>query len=68
MRKVNRSKPTTTDRPGKIGMNYMNKETKQLCHIVDFKDKYKILIVEYENLHCVVITYSTFRREFEEVK
>lgn len=68
MRKVNRSKPTTTDRPGKIGMNYMNKETKQLCHIVDFKDKYKTLIVEYENLHSDVMTYGTFRRAFEGVK
>ena len=68
MRKVNRSKPTTADRPGKIGMNYMNKETKQICHIVDFKDKYKTLIVEYENLHSDVMTYGTFRREFEEVK
>ena len=44
MRKV---KPTTTDRPGKIGVNYMNKETKQ---------------------NGDSMTYSTFRREFEEVK
>lgn len=65
MRKI---KPTTTDRPGKIGVNYMNKETKQICQIVDFKDEYKALIIEYEDLYCDSITYSTFRREFEEVK
>ena len=65
MRKI---KITTEDRPGKIGVNYMNKETKQICHIVDFKDKYKTLIVEYENLQGDSMTYSTFRREFEEVK
>ena len=65
MRKI---KITAEDRPGKIGVNYMNKETKQICHIVDFKDKYKTLIVEYENLQGDSMTYSTFRREFEEVK
>ena len=65
MRKI---KITTEDRPGKIGVNYMNKETKQICHIVDFKDKYKTLIVEYENLHGDAMTYGTYRREFEEVK
>ena len=68
MRKVKRFKTITTDRPGKIGATYMNKKTKQICHIVDFKDKYKTLIVEYENLHSDVMTYGTFRREFEEVK
>lgn len=65
MRKI---KITTTDRPGKIGVNYMNKETKQICHIVDFKDEYKALIIEYEDLHGESMTYGTFRREFEEVK
>ena len=65
MRKI---KITTEDRPGKIGVNYMNKETKQICHIVDFKDKYKTLIIEYEDLHGESMTYGTFRREFEEVK
>ena len=65
MRKI---KITTEGRPGKIGVNYMNKETKQICHILDFKDKYKTLIIEYEDLHGDSMTYSTFRREFEEVK
>lgn len=65
MRKV---KTITTDRPGKIGVAYMNKETKQICHILDFKDKYRTLIVEYKDLHGDAMTYGTFRREFEEVK
>ena len=65
MRKI---KITTEDRPGKIGVNYMNKETKQISDIVDFKDKYKTLIIEYEDLHGDAMTYGAFRREFEEVK
>lgn len=63
MRKID-----TNNRPGDMNKTYKNINTGRLAKITKYEDKYKTLILTFENGLGTSITYGTFKREWEEVE
>ncbi len=63
-----RKKIDTSDRPGDINKVYKNINDGRLAKITKYEDKYKTLIMTFENGLGISITYGTFKREWEENK
>ena len=55
----------TSDRPGDVNKIYKNMNTGQLAKIIKYEDKYKTLMLAFENGLGISITYGTFKREWE---
>ena len=58
-------KTDTSDRPGDMNKIYKNIKTGQLEKITKYEDKYKTLIMTFENGLGMSMTYGTFKREWE---
>ena len=59
-------KVTTDDRPGSTDKIYENVETGQLAKIIKYEDKYKTLILMFDDSKGISITYSTFNKQWRE--